>query len=168
MNIFFLDKDPILAAKYQCDAHVVKMIVETAQILSTAQHILTDEPLKIDEASIYRITHKHQPVSVWCRSNCANYGWTCRHGLALCQEYTYRYGKKHKSQDVIEYCYTNYPMKLSIESEISPPAQVMPEIYQDESTIDGAVRAYRKYYKEFKLHTMRCRWTKREKPEWLL
>ena len=90
MQIIILDTNPIIAAQYQADKHCVKMVLETAQILST----IAGGP--------YKPTHQKHPCVLWAGQNRTNFNWLCRHGLALAHEYTRRYGKRHKSQDVIE------------------------------------------------------------------
>ena len=73
MNLFYLDRDPVEAARMQCDRHVVKMILETAQMLSTA-HIELD-----GKQVAYKATHKNHPSTVWVRSSSLAYNWTWRH-----------------------------------------------------------------------------------------
>ena len=104
MNIFVLDKDPKKCAEYHNDKHVVKMILETAQLLCGVHH-MAESKLDIP----YRLSHKNHPCSIWARECIENYVWLCDLGMELCKEYTYRYGKRHKSQDIIEWCITNHP-----------------------------------------------------------
>lgn len=137
MNLFVLDRDPALAASYHCDKHVVKMIVETAQLLCTAHHIEGS----LDVATIpYRKTHANHPCAHWVRESSANYSWACCLGLELCLEYTRRYSKIHKSQAVIEWAMENY---LRNDGELTPFPQCMPEQYHDEDVVE----AYRRYYR---------------------
>lgn len=103
MNIFFLSRDPKRAASYHGDKHVVKMILESAQLLYCAVWILM--PLLIEEAPEnkrgskgYRLTHKMHPCSVWARQSLENYRWLCKMALALCSEYEKRYGKTHSTK----------------------------------------------------------------------
>jgi hypothetical protein len=91
MNIFYLDRDPVEAARLQCDRHVVKMILETAQLLSTAHHELDGE------SPAYKATHKNHPSAIWVRSSLDHYEWTLYHLEALGREYTRRYQKVHKT-----------------------------------------------------------------------
>lgn len=93
MNIFVLSYDPVEAAMMQCDKHVVKMILESAQLLSTAHHEF-DSPYK---DKCYRPTHKNHPCAKWVRESLSNYSWLYHHMLALGDEYTERYGKIHKT-----------------------------------------------------------------------
>ena len=97
MNIFFLDYDTKKCAKYHCDKHVVKMILETAQLLCGAHWVTGSE-------APYKLSHKNHPCSIWVRESLSNYLYLCDLGLELCKEYTYRYGRTHKSQQIIEWC----------------------------------------------------------------
>ena len=113
MNIFYLDENPIIAAQMQCNKHVVKMILETAQLLSSA----FDE----DDAP-YKRSHYNHPSAIWIRSSRENYRWALIHGLALAQEYTQRYGKIHKSEEVIEWCFRNvHKIDFPSEGLTTPP-----------------------------------------------
>src|SRR5574343_1523365 len=96
MNIFAVDADPIQAARDLCDRHVVKMTLETAQILCSA----------FDE-SPYKKTHFNHPCCKWARTSKSNYQWLIAHGLGLSAEYSLRYGKTHKSEQVIQWCMAN-------------------------------------------------------------
>lgn len=91
MNIFVTDQCPIKSAKFLDNKRVIKMILESAQMLSTAL-ILNNGP------QIYRITHKNHPCTIWARTTQGNYKWLIQHFKALCDEYTLRYGKIHKCE----------------------------------------------------------------------
>ena len=101
MNIFFIDKNPIKAARQLCDKHVVKMVLETAQMCSTALHewCSDDEPILKE---IYKPAYKNHPMTVWVRENDANMTWAVAHGLEIGREYTRRYGKHHKSTAIMK------------------------------------------------------------------
>ena len=92
MNIFYLDKDPFKAAKLQYNKHVVKMILESAQMLCAAHHVLGNP-----EDVPYKLAHKNHPSTIWVRENSLHYDWLYEHMIALGNEYTKRYGKKHLS-----------------------------------------------------------------------
>ena len=96
MNIFILDANPEAAAAMACDKHVVKMILETAQMLCTVARDMGYE------GAPYRSTHKNHPCTVWAAKTSSNWSWLLRHGFALCDEYTKRYGKNHKSSVLLE------------------------------------------------------------------
>lgn len=156
MNIFALDRDPVTAAQLQCDRHVVKMVLETAQMLSGVHRSL--ETPQSD--SMYRLTHKNHPCSVWARSAASNYDWLVDHGIALCDEYTYRYDRTHKSRAVIELCRDHRPDLPAGRSEF---ALAMPEKFKTESAVDS----YRRYYAA-KRHDFDMRWTRRDIPQFFL
>ena len=90
MNIFYLDHDPRLAAQYHCDKHVVKMILESAQLLCTAVNIRAG-----GQVSPYKTTHVNHPCSIWVRQNSANAMWVWYLLCYLNAEYSFRYGKLH-------------------------------------------------------------------------
>ncbi len=99
MNIFFLDWDVKKSAEYHCDKHVVKMILETAQLLCGAHHVTDQVPTKYPPSTLqvpYKLSHKNHPCAIWTRESLSNYLYLCELGLELCKEYTYRYGKRHK------------------------------------------------------------------------
>lgn len=155
MNIFVLDSNPILAAQAHVDKHVVKMPLETAQLLCTAHHISGTNPEQIP----YRMTHRNHPCALWTRESLQNYRWLVDLGLAICGEYTHRYGKVHKSQAVIEWCGNNEP-SLN-DSERTPFVQAMPSDLRS----DDPVESYRRYYLLEKSHLFS--WKKRKAPEWI-
>ena len=152
MNIFYLDKEPRLCAQYHVDKHVVKMILETAQLLSTTHWMSGSE-------GPYRQTHKNHPSAVWTRSNKSNYTWLCELGMELCKEYTHRYGKTHKTQQHIEWLSTNIPNIP--DGKFTQPTLAMPEQYKSEDHI----KSYQLYYVKDKSHLHS--WKKREIPEFI-
>jgi len=153
MNIFFLDNDVKKCAEYHCDKHVVKMILETAQLLCGA-HWATDSPYLVP----YKMSHKNHPCSIWTRESLSNYHLLCELGLELCKEYTHRYEKRHKSQDVIEWCMVHKPNISDI--GLTEPAKAMPDEYKTNSVVES----YRNYYMGAKSGF--AVWKKREKPFW--
>ena len=152
MNIFYLDKEPRLCAQYHVDKHVVKMILETAQLLSTTHWMSGSE-------GPYRQTHKNHPSAVWARSNKSNYTWLCELGMELCKEYTHRYGKTHKTQQHIEWLSINIPNIP--DGEFTQPTLAMPEQYKSEDHI----KSYQLYYVKDKSHLHS--WKNREIPEFI-
>ena len=158
MNIFVLDTDVEKAAKWHVDRHVVKMPLETAQMLCTARHELGEAPERIP----YRKAYVNHPCTIWARESYANYKWLCNMGIELCKEYNYRYGKVHKCQAVIEDCIKNTPVHNVFEYlELTEYAQAMDEEYK----LSDPVLAYRKYYKLGKAHLHD--WKYRDVPEWI-
>jgi hypothetical protein len=179
MNIFVLDKDPIRAAQLQCDKHVVKMIVESAQLLSTA-HRMLDGKLETRlsksgrkqkyyalDASVedvyYRACHHNHPSNVWARESDTNYNWLYRHFVALCDEYKYRYGKVHATDTKLRDALATPPRNIPVTSE-TPFKLAMgsnPECIDNNDPIGS----YRKFY-QTKQDRFKMVWTKRTTPEW--
>jgi len=161
MNIFFLDWCPVKAAQYQCDKHVVKMVLESAQLLSTVYHVVQPPSCPIRN-QVYKATHVNHPCSKWARESGANFDWLARHGIALCEEYTFRYGKIHKCENLIRLMYFMQPgFDIILNEEISSPAQAMPLQYKRYNPVE----AYRAYYIGEKAKF--AKWVKgREAPDW--
>jgi hypothetical protein len=155
MNIFILDTDTKKCAKDHVDRHVTKMCVEYAQLLCSA-HWCTESKLDIP----YKLSHKNHPCSIWTRDCIENYLWLCGLGMDLCEEYTNRYGKKHKSQLVIEWCLLN-PPNLVTNGDLTPQPKAMPDEYK----VDDVVESYRNYYRGGKKNILV--WKNGHKPEWL-
>lgn len=156
MNIFVLDENPQIAAQMHNNKHVVKMILESAQLLCGVHHV-TDSQYLIP----YKLSHKNHPCSIWARECIENYIWLCDLGVSLCEEYTYRYGKRHKSQDVIEWCLVHTP-NIPMNGDMTNFAMAMP----DECKIDSAVDSYRLYYMTHKKSL--ADWKNRKKPDWFV
>lgn len=156
MNIFVLDLDPRKCAEYHSNRHVVKMCIEYAQLLCGAHWMTEGGQYEIP----YKLSHKNHPCAIWTRKSLSNYQYLCELGLELCYEYTYRYGKRHKSQDIIEWCRGNLP---NIEDRgVTTPALAMPDHYKEKDPISS----YRRYYIEDK--SSFAHWKNRETPEWFL
>ncbi len=154
MNIFVLDNDINKCAKYHCSKHVVKIITESAQILCSAYYYTGQEYL-----SPYKLSHKNHPCCVWARESLSNWLWLRDLGIALYEEYKYRYNNKdHKAGDII------LDLKVPNLSDIGLTefAQAMPEKYKN----DDVVKAYRDYYIGDKQHLLQ--YGNRELPEWLM
>lgn len=133
MNIFYLDNDPAKAAEYHCDKHVVKMILETAQLLSTTHWFFGG-------SAPYRATHKNHPCSIWARESSQNYQWLHRLGVELCRVYTDRYNKTHATEKVIAIL-KELPNGIP-NTPFTTPALAMPPEYKT----NDPVESYRKYY----------------------
>jgi hypothetical protein len=185
MNIFYISENPVEAAEWMVDKHVVKMILESAQLLSTAHRLLDGREIKLEvqveqedgklktrkkkwwllddarEEVIYSATHINHPSCVWTRTSIENYTWLVDHFFALMQEYTYRYDKQHKCFGEISYMLQSPPKNLQ-EFDWTP----MPSCMDDKYIIsENPVENYRNYYKSGKTHLHS--WKKREAPEWL-
>lgn len=165
MNIFVLDEDPVLAAQYHCNKHVVKMILESGQMLCTAHWLNLLEvrrrslkdfkrvrdaqewlsyAVSPEQLPPWKISHVNHPCSAWTRESLENYRWHSELGLNLCAEYTRRYGKRHRSQSVHEWLAKNVPPLPS--SGLTPWAQCVPDDCKGSDT----VQAYREYYNRHK------------------
>lgn len=154
MNIFYVDSNPIVAAQSLCDKHVVKMILESAQMLCTAHNELDG-----DSPTRYKSTHINHPSNKWVRNRLSNYGWLDEHFNALLQEYSYRYGKTHAC---FKFAFGIPPNYIEIDKPFIAPPQCMPEAYKQLDT----VQAYRDYYNGEKLRF--AKWTKRTPPIWIV
>ena len=137
MNIFYLDKDPVKAAKVQYNKHIVKMILESAQMLCTAHHCIMGEDADVP----YKSAHKNHPSTIWARQSAQNYAWLYYHMMALGNEYTKRYGKKHLTITKCEDKLAILPGGI-LETGFEQPPQCMPDEYKDECS----VQAYWNYY----------------------
>lgn len=175
MNIFYISEDPIQAAQWMVDKHVVKMILESAQLLSTAHRVL-DGTEYVDSTSgrrikrwkldderdhiIYTATHVNHPSAIWTRTAVENYNWLVDHFHALNQEYTYRYGKRHKCMEMAWHI-SSPPLNLK-EWDMTPMPCAMDTKY---IISDDPVENYRNYYRQGKisLHS----WKNREQPFWV-
>lgn len=158
MNLFVLDLDPIKAAQYHCDKHVVKMVLETAQILCTVHHQLDSAP----SSTLYKPTHKAHPCVVWAGTNRANYRWTYQLFCALADEYTHRYGGHHTSFVKLHELLQWFPSELPNAKRRTPFAQAMPDQYRRPGE---PVVAYRSYYVGEKQRMLK--YTRRQPPDWL-
>jgi hypothetical protein len=153
MNIFFLDFDTNKCVEYHNNRHVVKMCVEYSQLLCGVHHVV-ETKIEIP----YKLSHKNHPCAIWARESLSNYLYLCDLGLELCKEYTYRYGKRHKSQDVIEWCLINKPN--IVDKNFTTPPKAMPDEYK----VGDVIESYRRYYIGEKKNF--CKWKNREVPEW--
>lgn len=155
MNIFVLDIHPRIAASYHNDKHCVKMIVETAQLLSTSI-IFQQLPL----TPITKTTHENHPCNVWARKNIDNFMWLSALGYSLSLEYTHRWGKTHQYHEwfkslpkVFTICPTSFALAMPKEIDDRP-----------ETSPESAVESYRKYYTLCKRDI--AFWSKRPNPNW--
>ena len=158
MNIFYFDTCPIKAAQAQPDKMLVKMPLETAQMLCTAHRELDGDEYA-DKVDLYKKAYWNHPCTVWARKTSKNYYWLLKHFLALGDEYTFRYNKTHKSVDKLFAALSQLPRNIP-SNAMTPVAQAMPDEYKDENP----VKAYRNYCINEKTY---AKWEKgRKKPEW--
>lgn len=154
MNIFVLSETPKIAAQYHCDKHVVKMILESATMLS-ASHYHANPNVSND--LLFKYGWKNHPCTVWARQSISNYLWLAEMAFELCSEYTTRYKKVHKTFYTIKWLLSNIPQLPNL--GLTSFAQAMPEQYK----ASDAVAAYRSYYIHEKAYF--AKW-KTEAPEW--
>lgn len=155
MNIFYLDHNPQRCARMHCDKHVVKMILEYAQLLCTAHH----EAGSATE-DMYRATHRNHPSAVWARSGRYNYIWLYTLFCELLDEYRHRYGRVHATSRLRESLASIPPNCL-----FTQPRTEVPQCMPDKFKVDNdPVTAYRNYYVGDKAYM--AKWTKRNTPIW--
>ena len=157
MNIFYVNRNAKIAAQEMCDKHVVKMILESAQMLSTAHRVLDGDEYA-NSVGLYKMAHKNHPSTIWVRSSYQHYKWLYDHMIALMQEYTYRYGKHHATER-LKVPLSEYPNAIPVDGFIDPP-QCMPEHCKGDDT----VQSYQTYYIVEKSEF--ATWKRRAKPEW--
>ena len=159
MNIFYLDNDPAKCAEYHLDKHVVKMILEYCQLLSTAHRVLDGKEV-IEKSKtgrnvkrwileselndvLYSATHINHPSAVWCRHSLSNYKWLHNLLVELCAEYTYRYGKVHKCEEIgLVKALGITPINIS-DKPFTEPTPAMPDACK---VAGNSVESYRNYY----------------------
>ena len=183
MNIFYIDKDPVKAARMQCDKHVVKMALESAQILCTAHRVLDGKPYaqqnlglggrrtthyRLDDTReniLYKTNFINHPCNVWCRESKQNYDWLYEHFKALCMEYKRRYDKEHTSWIKLGATLYWAPKKIN-NIGITPHALAFKDFY-DTCLVEGdPVKSYQNYYIS-KMHKFKMVWTNAKIPEFL-
>ena len=157
MNIFYLNYNPVTCAQEHVDKHVVKMIVEYAQLLSTAHRVIDGfsyydrtsngrkiKRFKLDEpreSNLYKASHVNHPSAIWARSSTSHYKWLYELFEQCCIEYTRRYGKFHSTERLKSYL--GYPPKNLINNGWTEPPPAMPDKYK----IPGdSIQSYRNYY----------------------
>ena len=177
MNIFILDTDPVLCAKYHCNKHLVKMITEHNQILGSIAYFArgVNKKSEITSAFIektfkgfprkvngnilpYGIGYKNHPCTRWAAMSISNYQWLCTLNLYMCKEYTKRYGRKHAGEDITNWYASNQPKLPSL--GLTTFAQAMPEDCKNDNTVE----AYRTYYIKHKAGF--AKWPADSLPNW--
>ena len=148
MNIFYLNSDPKKAAVIQYNKHVVKMILESAQMLCTAHHCYGSSEQKVNIP--YKQAHLNHPSTVWARKSKSTYMWLYDHMIALGKEYTKRYGKEHLTITKCRDFLATPPVHIQ-GVEFCEPPQCMPEEYKVQG---DSVSAYWNYYENEK-HTVK-------------
>lgn len=181
MNIFYLDHNVTTCAAYHNDKHTIKMILEYAQLLSTAHRILDgSESTRLSKTgrkqkwyalpdsrddTLYSATHINHPSAIWVRESVHNYWWLRNLWMELMKEYTYRYGKNHKCEELMDYLMfspNNIPLGYFTE-----PTPAMPD---DCKVSNDSIASYRKYYMQNKRHlaSWNGKVNGRPTPEWYI
>jgi hypothetical protein len=180
MNIFRLDDNPRKAAELQCDKHIPKMIVESAQMLSTTHRMLDGIETKCLSKSgkrmvkyyllesdlepiMYKAVHFNHPSTVWTRESIENYQWHYEHFVGLCDEYKYRYGRIHKTDELLRDILKRPPVNIPKVSET--PFKLAMGSNPECMYPSDPVRSYREFY-QTKQDRFKMVWTKRPVPEW--
>jgi hypothetical protein len=176
MNIFYLHNDPKTCAEMHVDKHCVKMILEYAQLLSTAHRVL-DGTLNVGlsasgrkktsyvlmdqrESVLYSATHINHPSAIWVRQSDKNYAWLYRMFGALMDEYTYRYGKTHACERLAT-ALSHRPKNIP-KGEFTEPTPAMPDHYK----VSGdSIQSYHNYYLGDK--TRMFSWKNRSQPSFV-
>lgn len=190
MNIFVLHPNPRKAARWHVDKHVVKMLLETCQLLYTVHWVLAYPHLKACRSPIalsraqkglslpstlttapasskgqigYRPCHVRHPCAVWARQTVGNYLWLAELGIHLAKEYTYRFGKRHACEAHIQWLYEHRPLTLRPHPR-RPFAIAMAEEYR---VSKNPISCYRHYYRTSKAERGLLHYTRRHAPHWL-
>ena len=177
MNIFYLDNDPRVCAEMHVDKHCVKMILEYAQLLSTAhryldgilsiglsksgrkqqRYVLSDDR----EHILYSATHINHPSAIWVRQSEQNYRWLFTLFCELLDEYTYRYGKVHACDRLIT-TLGRPPKNIDMDKKFTQPTPAMPDHYK---VAGDSIQSYKNYYLGDKQRMFS--WKKRNQPIWI-
>jgi hypothetical protein len=181
MNLFLLSEDPDECAEQHCDKHVVKMPVELTQMLYTAHHVNNSSEtmeifkLKAPEKGWKQVFTNH-PMSIWVRGTREAYEFTCLLGIALCEEYTYRYDREHACEKHLRWLEESHPedfpknLKDTFNVCRTPPTLVetpfkyFPLCMPIEYKTDDAILSYHQYYIGDKKRF--ATWKRRTPPLW--
>ena len=176
MNVFYLNHDPLTCAEEHCDKHCVKMIIEYAQLMSTAHRMLDGTeyedrtkngrrirrwrmPDPYMESKLYKASHFNHPSAIWVRQSKANYKWLYDMWIQLCMEYTIRYGRNHETMNKLATLLSLTPVNIP-DGEFTEPPQAMPDDCKRPTAIEG----YKNYYIKEK-HSF-AKWKNGKIPKW--
>ena len=179
MNIFYCNEDPFQCAKEHNDKHCVKMDIEYPQMLSTAHRVLDGteyygqtkngrkirrwrHPDPIMERCLYKASHINHPSAAWVRESTEHYNWLFQLWKALCEEYTWRYGKIHLCWTKLAVALASPPKNMDDKPFVEPPPAMS---HFPQCIVEGdSIESYKNYYREAKASF--SKWTKRPVPEW--
>lgn len=163
MNIFYLDRDPLRCAKWHCDKHVVKMILEYAQLMSTAHRVLDGDDCIATDV-LYKKTHVNHPSAVWVRQSSENYLYVFDLFIRLCEEYSIRYsGKIHATEKKLLHILDHLPKNIP-HCEFQEPPLCMPDDCKDAGSVE---KCYQKYYRTHKAEIAKWSAPSAVPPWWL-
>lgn len=167
MNIFVLDKHCEKAAEYMFDRHVIKMILESSQMLANAYtHEQLENAPKTQKGTVRKYSYYNHPCSVWVRQSGTNFRWLLSHAQHLVKEAVYRGFNLHSCHEFLDWCYSNEPENIESLYGLTEFALAMPDQYKSNDPIES----YRQYYINEKQYDNRGRWmmkyTNREYPDW--
>jgi len=169
LNIFVLDRNPVTAANMQCDKHIVKMIIESAQMLSATVDVnykvhlrgdVTKKPSEQLGLPGYPPAHVKHPCTMWVMESLGNYKWLIKHMRALCSEYTRRYGKVHSQEGLLMIYEGQLPHLFFDQTRLTEFVQAMPDKYKDKNP----VKAYQNFYNMDKFPF--AKWKTGNVPDW--
>ena len=177
MNIFYLDKDPATCAQMHVDKHCVKMILEYAQLLSTAHRVLDGtQSVRLSktgrkqtafilpdsrESVLYSATHINHPSAIWVRQSESHYRWLFSLFIELMREYHYRYGKVHACMRLVSEL-NKPPKNIEFGNGFAEPTPAMPDHYK---VAGNSIQSYKNYYLGDKQRMFS--WKKRPVPQWI-
>jgi hypothetical protein len=191
MNIFALHPNPRKTARWHVDKHVVKMLLETCQLLYTAHWVLHYPELKTARSPIqlsrlqktkevpeymrsaptsasgqigYRPCHVHHPCAVWTRQTAGNYQWLFRLGLELAREYRFRFKKIHSCEAHMIWLSEHRPPTI----KPYPKRRFAIAMADEYKVSENAIISYRNYYKTAKKEKGLIKYTGRHIPHWLV
>ena len=166
MNIFYIHENPELAAKAMTNKHVIKMVLESAQLLCTAHRVLDGTQVIVKSKSgsnlkkwkhpnekldslLYKSTHVNHPSAIWIRESCENYMWLYKHFIALGQEYKRRYNKTHKSIEELSFALASAPANIKCVGQTPVHIAISNHKWHKDTALDS----YRAYYLGEKINT---------------
>lgn len=163
MNLFFLDKQPEIAAQYSCDSHVRKIILEAVEMMGYAYSHGQFQPWPWVHSKGRHINH---PMSKWVRASKENFDWTLQYAYALCDEFFYRFNKTqhHKCRAYLDWISNNLPLENLPSLGFTNPPRCFAAYAEQIEQSDDVVFDYRRYYTLGKRHL--AVWTKRGEPFW--
>ena len=167
MNVFYVDNSPVNSAKMLCDRHVVKMSLESVQMLTNCfdkEVLAMPESPKTQKGTDRKYSHWNHPSSKWVRESKSNMNWLIEHGIELCHEKKRRYPNKPMPfvYDFLQWCKDNMELSTTPDGEFTTPPQCMPE---ECKVLDNTVEAYRNYYITEKKNI--AEWNYSDKPQWM-